>query len=171
MGPAFRVFCQDVLGLRWGLTWRKVEATDRAWFAGKTEPNAILLVGSITVAGEALTPNEDLTCVSFVDRDGTLRLSTHALRHGLQGVDVYRLFLIGLSGLRLMRSPLLPQPRIFAAEVSDLLPQYQDDVDPGSSYGSPGPQRRRLKLLGADGHGQRFDGLHRIDGAERGYFT
>ncbi|HND30374.1 MAG TPA: hypothetical protein PLA94_10265, partial [Myxococcota bacterium] len=129
MGPAFRVFCQDVLGLRWGLIWRKVEVEDRAWFAGKTDPNAILLVGSITVAGEPLCPTEDLACVSFVDQGGTLRLSTHALRHGFQGVDVYRLFLIGLGGLRVGRSPLLPQPRLFAAEISDLLPQYQNDVD------------------------------------------
>ncbi|HNC96167.1 MAG TPA: hypothetical protein PKW90_08605, partial [Myxococcota bacterium] len=56
-------------------------------------------------------------------------LSTHALRHGFRGVDVYRLFLIGLGGLRVGRSPLLPQPRVFTAEISDLLPQYQNDVD------------------------------------------
>jgi hypothetical protein len=56
-------------------------------------------------------------------------MSTHALRHGFQGVDVYRLFLIGLAGLRVTRSPLLPQPRVFAAEISDLLPQFRNDVD------------------------------------------
>ncbi len=129
LGPSFLLFCQDALRMAWTLHWRLVNVDDPAWVGRRPPAGSLALIGSVVVAGELVRPLHDLAFVGIHDDGETLRLGPHALRHGFEKDEVYRLVLRQLCELRQGDDPLLPADRMFIVDERDLILPHRNDVD------------------------------------------